>query len=42
MVDNGKRGEVMQLGPEARRVGKSPGGGGRILHHTVAPGLAVL
>lgn len=21
MVDNGKRGEVMQLGPEARRVG---------------------
>jgi len=41
MVDNGKRGEVMQLGPEARRVGKSPGGGS-ILHHTVAPGLAVL
>lgn len=25
MVDNGKRGEVMQLGPEARSVGKSPG-----------------
>lgn len=40
MVDNGQRGEVMQLGPEARRVGKSLGG--RIHHHTAAPGLVVL
>lgn len=32
MVQNGKRREVMQLGPEVRR------DGGRTLRHTVAPG----
>lgn len=40
MVDNGKMGEVMQLGPEARRVAKALGA--RILRYTVAPGQAVL
>lgn len=34
------RGGVMQLGPEAGRVGKALGG--RILRYTAAPGRAVL
>lgn len=40
MVDNGKRGEVMQLGPEASGVGKALRA--RFLRYTVAPGQAVL